>query len=451
MFDKRLKDFFSVYDENNVFHNGFLQSIDLSAYVDLTILNEITLNIMDSFLKNEIGNMKTMHNWNMFLTWDKDEKKYKINSEFYDTAKYSIYAYLLRSQRFFTLLNTDFRSLSAQETEQIVYGAKEEQKDYDKVVVNIERENDSTIFGQEQLTKSFGIFERETEFGNTRKDFSFGVKEKETEFGNTRKDMHFGVAETETEFGNTRKDLHYGVKETETEFGNTRKDLHYGQKETDIEYGATSETYNTGQQINSSDTTNQTHPFDMNTFLDDTASGTTTTNGIRQDTKSALLHTDTTTEKVHEDYETNAVHTDTTTEKVHDDYELNALHTDTTTEKAKDNYETNATHTDTETEKAHADYETEATHTDTETEKAHTDTETNATHTDTNTYGDITNTTDNRTDTTLIKTHTDTKTRTKIILISPDKYYEIMKELMSYNVYDILIGAIRDCFTMRVF
>lgn len=397
MFDNRLKDFFSLYDTQGTFHNGFLQSIDLTGYVDLTILNEITLNIMDSFIKNEIGNMKTLHNWNTFLTWDKETKKYIINADFYDTAKYTIYAYLLRSQRFYNLLNTDFRSLSAQETEQIVYGAKEEQKDYDKVVVSIERENDTTVYGQEQLTRSFGIFERETEFGNTRKD------------------------------------LHYGVKETETEFGNT------------------SETFNTGQQTNSSGTTNQTQPFDINTFLDDTASNTSTTNGTRQDTKTALTHTDTTTEKVHDDYETDATHTDTVTEKTHADYELNATHTDIVTENTHADYEINATHTDTTTETATDDYETSATHTDTETEKAHEDTETNASHTDTNTYGDITNTTDNRTDVTTIKTHTDTKTKTKIILISPDKYFEIMKELMSYNVYDILINAIKDCFTLRIF
>lgn len=379
MFEKRLKDFFSVYDENNVFHNGFLQSIDLSAYTDLTILNEITLNLMDYFLRNEIGNMKTMHSWNTFLTWDKETKKYKIKSDFYDSAKYSIYGYLLRSQRFFQLLNTDFRSLSAQETEQFVYGAKETEKDYDKVIVTVERDNDSTIYGAKSLTKSFGIFEKETEFGNTRTDYNFGIKE------------------TENEIGNTRIDYHYGINEKETEYGNT------------------SETMNVGQQINSSDTTNQTHPFDLQTFLDDTASNTSTTNGTRQDTKTALTHTDTETNKAHDDYETNATHTDTLTEK------------------------------------AHADYESSATHTDTETEKAHEDTETTATHTDTKTFGDLTNTTDNRKDTTTIKTHTDTKTKTKVILISPDKYYEIMKELMSFNVYDILIGAVKDCFTIRSF
>ena len=66
--------------------------------------------------------MITLGNWNCFLNWDETTKKFKINSEFYDSAKYSIYVYLCRSQRFFELLNTNFSSLSATETESVVYG-----------------------------------------------------------------------------------------------------------------------------------------------------------------------------------------------------------------------------------------------------------------------------------------------------------------------------------------
>ena len=433
MYDIRLFNFFDCRDENNVLHNGFLQSIDLSSYVDLTILNEITLNLMDSFIKNEIGKMITLGNWNCFLNWDETTKKFKINSEFYDSAKYSIYVYLCRSQRFFELLNTNFSSLSATETESVVYGQKETNNDYDRVVVSIERENDTTQYGNTRKDFSFGNTRKDFSFGNTRKDFSFGEKETETEFGNTRKDFSFGEKETETEFGNTRKDFSFGEKETETEFGNTRKD-------------------NTiGQQTNSSGTTNQTHPFDLNTFLDDTNSETSITNGTRQDTETTVTHTDTETIKAHTDTETTTAHTDTETIKAHTDTETTTAHTDTETIKAHTDTETTTAHTDTETIKARTDTETTTAHTDTETENAHADTETENAHTDTNTYGDITNTTNARKDKTLIKTHTDTKTRTKTILISPDKYFEIMKELYSYNVYDILLQAIRDCFTIRAF
>ena len=99
---------------------------------------------------------------------------------------------------------------------------------------------------------------------------------------------------------------------------------------------------------------------------------------------------------------------------------------------------TATSYTDTETNTTHTDTDTIGSHKDTVTDKAHSDTDSTIAHTDTNTYGDVTNTTDEREDKNTIKTHTDTKTRTKVILIPPEKYYEIYKELLQHNVYDIM-------------
>ena len=340
---KRLVDFFNVYDENDTFHNGFLQSIDLSSYTDITFLNEITLNLMDSFLKNEIGNMLTSSKWSKLLEWDKTEKKYKIKSEFYSIATDTIYTYLIRGNGLYTLINTDFRSLSANETEQVIYGQKEQIKDYDTVVLSINRDDDSIVYGQEQRT------------------------------------------------------LQYGLHEIETGYGQLQRTLHYGQHVNSTEFGNTSETTNIGQQINSSENVNQTHPYDMNTFLDNTKDTRTDTNGSRQDSKTSALHTDTTTSGVHEDTDTTGSRTDTVQDKTH------------------------------------------------------TDTDTTASKTDVNKYGDIINTTDSRQDKDTIKTHTDTKTRTKVILIPPEKYFEIQKELISHNVYDIMKDCVKECFTIYSF
>ncbi len=451
MFDLRLHNFFNLDDTQGNHHNGFIQSIDLTSYVDLTILNEITLYILDAFILNEIGNLKTMSRWNCFMRWDKENKKWIINADFYESAKQAIYVYLTRSQRFFELLSTDFRSLNATETEQIIYGAKEEQKDYDKVIVNVERDNDSIQWGADLTTRVFGELQKQTEYGNTQSQTMYGSTEKQTEYGNTEK---------QTEYGNTEKTIGYGETRENKKYGQVEKEIYSDDKHNELKHGNTSETFITGQQTNSSDVTNQTHPFDLNTFLDDTASATSTTNGQRQDTKTAISYTDETdathytdkdTTKEHTDIFSTLAHTDTETNAVHTDTETHATHTDTETHATHTDTETTTTHTDTETENAHTDTETTATHTDTETENAHTDTETRSNRTDVNIYGDITNTTDERTDVTTIKTHTDTKTRTKVILISPEKYYEIMKELMSYNVYDIVLSAIKDCFTIRAF
>lgn len=376
---KRLVDFYNVYDENDTFHNGFLQSIDLSAYTDIPFLNEITLNLMDAFLRNEIGNMLTSSRWSKLLEWDKTENRYVIKSEFYNIAKDTIYTYLIRGKGLYTLINNDFRSLSASETEQIIYGQKEELKDYDTVVLTINRDDDSTVYGQEERT------------------------------------LQYGLHEIETGYGQIQRTLNYGEHETETEYGQLQRTLHYGQHVNSTEYGNTSETTNVGQQVNSSVNVNQTHPYDMNDFLDNTKDTRTDTNGTRQDSKTTSVHTDTNTSGVHEDSDTTGSRTDTTTDKLHTDTDTTAIHNDTVQD------------------------------------KQHTDTDTTASKTDVNKYGDITHTTDNRQDKNTIKTHTDQKTRTKVILIPPEKYFEIQKELLSHNVYDIMKDCVKECFTIHSF
>lgn len=309
MFERRLINLFDRYDENDTFHNGFLQSINLNAYVDLTFLNDITLNLMDSYIKNEISKMIINSNWASFLSWDKDRKDFIINSDFYDSAKYALYSYLLKSQKFYDFMNINFKSITAQESEMLSFGAKEEEKNYDKVIVEVERENDTTQYGQTQRT------------------------------------------------------------------------LQYGATQQTNSYGATSKTNTIGQQTNTSGTVHSKHPFDLgnDVYLGDTKDDTNTQNGQRQDT------------------------------------------------------------------------EQETQHSDTISEIQHSDTDTNNQHTDTNTYGDITNTTNERKDTSLIKAHVDTKTKTKVVILSPEKYYEIEKELVCYNVYELLLNSVKDCFTIKCF
>ena len=378
MMIKKLIDFFDVYDSEGQFHNGFLQSIDMSVYTDISFLNELTLNIMDGFLHNEIGNMLTSARWSKFLEWDKESKTYKINADFYTQATTSIYAYLLRGENLYTLTQTDFRSLSAQETEMIVYGQKEEIKNYDKVILSIERENDTTQYGAEQRT------------------------------------LAYGVHETDTDYGQNQRTLAYGAHETDTDYGQNQRTLVYGQTEKTNVNGARSETNTIGAQTNTSTNINQTHPYDMQTFLDNTKDERTDVNGTRSDGHTATSYTDT---------ETNTTHTDT---------------------------DTVASHKDTVTDKAHTDTDTIASRKDTVTDKAHSDTDSTIAHTDTNTYGDVTNTTDEREDKNTIKTHTDTKTRTKVILIPPEKYFDIQKELLQHNIYDIMKECVKECFTIHI-
>ena len=73
----------------------------------------------------------------------------------------------------------------------------------------------------------------------------------------------------------------------------------------------------------------------------------------------------------------------------------------------------------------------------------HTDTHTRATRTDT-----VTDAT--KKDTQTVKAYTDTERHTKYIIISPEKYYAIEKELADIGVYDLMKDAVRETMLLCV-
>ena len=113
---------------------------------------------------------------------------------------------------------------------------------------------------------------------------------------------------------------------------------------------------------------------------------------------------------------------------------------------------TNMTYTDTDTRSQHTDTDTTAAHKDTITEKQHTDTETRAQRQDTHTNSQSADKheTAARKDTEEIQTYTDTFTKTRHIVLSPDKYFEIQKEMADYNLYKSVLDAVRESVTKGV-
>lgn len=175
------KDFFDRYDALGTLHPGFLQSMDLSAYTDITFLNELTANLMDAYLYNELSDSLVLKRWKHYLVWDKAENRFEIKSAFYADFAAAVYAYLAKKQRWWALTQTNFTSLSATDIKTIEHGLKETDMDYgatqetsqygqkqrtdlhgaqsatrnyDKVVVTVEREQDSHVTGAESGSSS---------------------------------------------------------------------------------------------------------------------------------------------------------------------------------------------------------------------------------------------------------------------------------------------------------
>ena len=177
----QFKDYFDRYDALGTLHTGFLQSMDLTAYTDIEFLNELTANLMDAYLYNELSESLVLKRWKQYLVLDKAENRFEIKSAFYTDFAAAVYAYLAKKQRWWELAQTNFTSLSAtdiktiehglketdldygatQETSQYgqkqrtdLHGAQSATRNYDKVVVTVEHEQDTHVTGAESGSSS---------------------------------------------------------------------------------------------------------------------------------------------------------------------------------------------------------------------------------------------------------------------------------------------------------
>ena len=230
------------------------------------------------------------------------------------------------------------------------------------------------------------------------------------------------------------KTIEHGAKETDLDYGATQETNQYGQQQKTDVHGAQSVTNQYGQQqrtdvhgaqgvtrnydkvevtiqraqdthlkgaesgTSGNTVTNKVYPLGASDFVNDTQS---TTSG----TTSATARTD----------------TDTWGNQ------------DTTT-KARTDGESRATYTDTSTDAQHSDSSSTQQYTDTSTDAQHTDTRSTIAKQDKQT----------------IKAYVDTERHTKHIVISPEKYYQIEKELADIGVYDLMRDAVRETMLLCV-
>lgn len=320
LMNKVFKSFFNCYDTLGVLHTGFVQSLDLSAYTDLTMLNDLSSLIIDNYLYNELKNRVVLSRWKEYLVWDETTKRFIIKPDFYNEAVVAIYVYLAKQQKFFDILETDFRSLSAQESETVNFGSK--------------------------LTSKVN-----------------GEKLKTNVFDNVVVELSKG---TETENRGTH---------TDTENLGTHTD-----SETKGQY---TDTENIGQQTNGSTKTDKIFPFDAVAFVNDTQSEETSTNGAQINSTQYGAQSNST------------IFGAQSNSNVYGAQENTRSFGKTTNE--------TKTHTDTERHSAYTDNET-------------------------------------------VSAHIDSKTKTKVLILSPEKYFEIQKELAEKNIYTLFSQAVNECF-----
>lgn len=340
------KDYFNAVDAEHVVHTGFLQSMDLSGYTDITMLNDLTMVLMDAYLFNELSSAVVMRNWKKYLTYDRTEHAFIIDPDFYTAFTAALYGYLSRSQRWYELTQTDFTSLSATDIKTIEHGTQEKDLDYGAT-------QETNQYGQQQRT-----------------------------------DVH-GAQSVTNQYGQQQRTDVHGAQ------GVTRN---YDKVELTVQRAQDTHLKGAESGTNGSTVTNKIFPLGAADYVDDTQSTTSGTTSAQARTDTDTWGNQDTTTKAREDRESRATFTDTSTDAQHSDSMSAQQYTDTSTD---------AQHTDTKSTLAKQDKQT-------------------------------------------IKAYVDTERHIKHIIISPEKYYEIEKELVTLGAYDLMKQAVSDTMLLNV-
>lgn len=389
----QFKDYFSAYDTTGNLHNGFLQSMDFSGFTDITFLNELTMALMDAHLFNELSGSLVMRQWAKYMHFSKENDRLEVWAQFYNDFKNALYAKLTQSEAWYQITKTDFTSLSATDIKTIEHGSKVTDFDY----------------AQSQKTKQYGQDQLTTQYGQKQNTNAYGAQVEQSEYAQKQDTTVYGSGTQTKEFGATEKTTAHDAVIVGKSYDRVVVDVTHDGNDTHV-IGATTAT-----------ATHKLFPLGASDFVNDT-----------QDSNSAQQQTNTDSfAKVTTD---TGSRNDAESTSAHDVKESTILHTDVVRDAEKTDTHTSGAHTDVVTEAAHTDTLTEAQHTDTETRSQRTDTETDAA----------------KKDTTTIKAYTDTERHTKHIVLSPDKYFEIQKEMVKLGVYDLMTEAVRETMLLSI-
>lgn len=444
--NKLFKNYFNRYDNTGVLHTGFVQSMDLSAFTDITMLNDLSAVIVDNYLYNELKNRIMLSRWKKFLTWDETRKDFIIDPAFYTDAVIALYVYLAKSEKFFAILNTNFSSLSAQELEQInhgskstgrVYGEALRTNVYDRVLVELMRGTETENRGTHTDTKTRGTH-TDTETNATHTDSVSKGAFTDTE-------THAQYTDTETLGEHTDSEVTGAYTDSETKGAHTDSDTH--RQYTDTEnVGTHTDSETKGTQSNSNIKINSIHPYDANDFVNDSKSDETISIGQQINSmqygsqQNSTIHGEAVIEKSIGEQENEIEHGEKEITRGYGERENTTLYgqqqiTNVNGAQTQNNVygaqeKTNVYGSQSDSDVYGAQENTRSYGKTSNETKTRTDTETKGAHTDTET----------------VSAFIDTKTRTKIILLSPEKYFEIQKELASKNIYTLFADAINECF-----
>lgn len=138
-----LKDFYNMKDTTGTTHNGFLTAMNFTG-LQFDILNDVTISILDNYIYNRLSELIALKQWNDYLKWDPDVKERRIDATFYADFVSALHVELLTADKVNTdILKYNFTSISAKDLKKISFGEKVTDRNYDNVLIELKRNNDT--------------------------------------------------------------------------------------------------------------------------------------------------------------------------------------------------------------------------------------------------------------------------------------------------------------------
>ena len=161
--------FFNAYDTGGTQHTGFFQNFDFSdTYSDLDILTDVVGSLLDAYLYNEYSKRYVVSTWAAYMTWDKTNKRYNIDADFYDDFVKAFCGHVLTAENFYQLTKFDW-----DECIEVI----EKTLEYGNHVKTRERGNDTSTMSDRRDTHHLDYAQQHTKTENDIKKRKTVVKD----------------------------------------------------------------------------------------------------------------------------------------------------------------------------------------------------------------------------------------------------------------------------------
>lgn len=170
------KNLFDMKDTNGTTHQGFFQSLTFSSdFNDLTVLDAVVNSIMDAHLYNRFSGRGILKQWTDYLTYDKTTDKFICNPSIYTDIPPTLLSALMESEGQFLLLSQDWDSVKATYQESTIFGEKINTKNYDNVVVTLDKGTETENIGSREDTHVVGVAHSEASTTDTGRIYPLGA------------------------------------------------------------------------------------------------------------------------------------------------------------------------------------------------------------------------------------------------------------------------------------